>query len=80
MFSNIFQFLLKLCYPIQNYFFLLPAGFELRTFLLVSHADKLTKLSHSVVAQLVTVSASNTNTKVSEFDSAAYKKKSLSIG
>ena len=39
--SNIFQFLLKLSYPIEKRF-LLPAGFELRTLLLVSDADTLT--------------------------------------
>ena len=42
IFSNIFQFLLKLIYPIRN-IFLLPAGFELQTILLlVSDADTLT--------------------------------------
>ena len=39
--SNIFQFLLKLSNPIEQ-LFLLPAGFELRTLLLVSDADPLT--------------------------------------
>ena len=39
--SNLFQFLLKLSYPIEKRF-LLQAGFELRTLLLVSDADTLT--------------------------------------
>ena len=39
--SNIFQFLLKSSYHIEK-LFLLQAGFELRTLLLVSDADALT--------------------------------------
>ena len=41
--SNTFQILLKLSYPIEQLFLLLPAGFEFRNLLsLVSDADTLT--------------------------------------
>ena len=48
MFQIYFNFLLKLSYPIEK-LFLLPAGFELRTLLLVSDADTLTTwaIAHS---------------------------------
>ena len=41
LFQIYFNFLLKLNFPIEK-LFLLPAGFELRTLLLVSDADTLT--------------------------------------
>ena len=64
--SNIFQFSVKLNFPMEK-LFLLPAGFELRALLVVA------------VAQLVSVSASETNSNVRCSNSAG-NKQSFSIG